>query len=156
MSIFLDDLLPTDYVPYIDYKANLDIYQWIGAGRDSDAKLMLLCETWLKNKDEVAARVVEDESIIPFVLREEFDVKREQRSVSPASTRFPTDWVVKPSSFEEKEDFRKQVGNVLRIYFRKMQNISTSFLISGIPSISKSQYAVRLSYSWISNCSRPS
>ncbi|XP_065201606.1 nuclear factor related to kappa-B-binding protein [Planococcus citri] len=116
-----DDLLPTDYVPYIDYKANLDIYQWIGAGRDSDAKLMLLCEAWLKNKDEVAARVVEDESIIPFVLREEFDVKREQRSVSPASSRFPTDWVVKPSSFEEKEDFRKQE-------YHRFQNPNTPFV----------------------------
>lgn len=104
-----DDLLPPEYVPYIEYKANLDIYQWIGAGRDSDAKLTILCETWLKNKNEVAARVVEDESILPFVLHEDFDFKREQRAVSPASSRFPTDWVVKSSSYEEKEDFRKQV-----------------------------------------------
>lgn len=57
----------------------------------------------------MAAKVVEDESILPFVLHDDFEFKREQQAASPAGTRFPTDWVVQPSSFEEKEDFRKQV-----------------------------------------------
>lgn len=108
--IISDDILPTEYVPYIEYKLNLDIYQWIGAGRDSDAKLTMLCETWLKNKDEVAARVVEDESLLPFTLNDDYDFKHEQTAASPSFTRYQTDWVVKPSSLEEKEDFRKQVN----------------------------------------------
>ena len=107
---FSDDLLPAEYVPYIEYKSNLDIYQWIGAGRDSDVKLTALCDTWLKNKDQVAARVVEDESILPFVIHDDFESKREQRAVSPSNTRYPTDWVVVPSTSEEREEFQKQVN----------------------------------------------
>lgn len=118
-----DDLLPSEYVPYVEYKSSLDIYQWIGAGRDSDAKLTLLCVSWLKNKDQVAVRVVEDECLFPYVLSDEYDFKREQRAVSPASTRYPTDWVVRLSSFEEREEFRKQViGDQLLRRKREKEN----------------------------------
>lgn len=39
-----------DFVPYIEYKINLNIYQWIGAGRDTDNHLLALCNKWLVKK----------------------------------------------------------------------------------------------------------
>lgn len=42
--------LQDDFVPYIEYKINLNIYQWIGAGRDTDNHLRALCKTWLVRK----------------------------------------------------------------------------------------------------------
>lgn len=160
VSLLTDDLLPPEYVPYVEYKSNLDIYQWIGAGRDSDAKLTVLCVTWLKNKDDVAARVVEDESLLPFVLHDEYDFKREQRAMSPASTRYPTDWVVKLSSFEEKEDFRKQVrkhylllDDSLISYAKKWCFFFGFFFCcaAGKIEIPKSEYSIHIPNSRIPN-----
>uniref|UniRef100_A0A0A9VY26 Nuclear factor related to kappa-B-binding protein n=1 Tax=Lygus hesperus TaxID=30085 RepID=A0A0A9VY26_LYGHE len=39
--------LPDDYVPYMEWKSNVGAYQWIGAGRDSDHRLSVLCSLWL-------------------------------------------------------------------------------------------------------------
>lgn len=39
-----------DFVPYIEYKVNLNIYQWIGAGRDTDNHLLALCKKWIIKK----------------------------------------------------------------------------------------------------------
>lgn len=38
--------LPEDYVPYMEWKVNAKAYQWIGAGRDSDHRLLSLCAMW--------------------------------------------------------------------------------------------------------------
>lgn len=49
-----------DFVPYIEYKINLNIYQWIGAGRDTDNHLLALCKKWLVKKsisDKVDSKV---------------------------------------------------------------------------------------------------
>lgn len=42
-----------DFVPYIVYNPQLDMYQWIGAGRDSDSLFSPLCEFWLEHRNEV-------------------------------------------------------------------------------------------------------
>lgn len=44
------DVQPADFVPYIEYKSQLRVYQWIGAGRDSDGHLEPLAQFWLANK----------------------------------------------------------------------------------------------------------
>ena len=38
-----------DFVPYVEYKSNIEMYQWIGAGRDSDILLVPLFDFWLDN-----------------------------------------------------------------------------------------------------------
>ncbi|XP_073980385.1 uncharacterized protein isoform X3 [Rhodnius prolixus] len=43
----LPECVPDDYVPYMEWKANVGAYQWIGAGRDSDHRLVALCDIWL-------------------------------------------------------------------------------------------------------------
>lgn len=47
---FGGDCQPAEFVPYLEYKAGLQAYQWIGAGRDSDAKLVMLCQHWVANR----------------------------------------------------------------------------------------------------------
>ncbi|KAL1138746.1 hypothetical protein AAG570_008808 [Ranatra chinensis] len=42
------EILPDDYVPYMEYKPTCGAYQWIGAGRDSDHRLVMLCSVWLE------------------------------------------------------------------------------------------------------------
>lgn len=44
---------PVEFVPYIEYKPQLDMYQWIGAGRDSDTLLSPLAQYWLEHRNEV-------------------------------------------------------------------------------------------------------
>lgn len=44
---------PEDFVPYIEYKAQLDVYQWIGAGRDSDQLLSPLVKYWFDHKNDM-------------------------------------------------------------------------------------------------------
>lgn len=50
LFFFLPDVQPADFVPYIEYKSMLKVYQWIGAGRDSDGHLEPLAQFWLANK----------------------------------------------------------------------------------------------------------
>lgn len=51
---FIDQ--PDEFVPYVEYKANLHIYQWIGAGRDNDQHLRPLCDYWLKRRNEMGTK----------------------------------------------------------------------------------------------------
>lgn len=51
---FIDQ--PDEFVPYIEYKPHLQIYQWIGAGRDNDQHLRPLCEYWLKRRNEMGTK----------------------------------------------------------------------------------------------------
>lgn len=45
-----------EYVPYLEFKSQQNIFQWIGAGRDSDTRLSKLCLYWLQRR-EVSDRV---------------------------------------------------------------------------------------------------
>lgn len=51
---FIDQ--PDEFVPYVEYKAHLNIYQWIGAGRDNDQHLRPLCEYWLKRRNDMGTK----------------------------------------------------------------------------------------------------
>jgi len=104
-SFIILDAQPEDFVPYVEYKANLQTYQWIGAGRDSDSHLQPLCQHWLDHRDEMTTRPVKEEE----VEEEMGEGIGEERAASPPPPRCPTTWVVRPSTTEEKECFREQV-----------------------------------------------
>ncbi len=120
---------PDEFVPYLEYKPSIRKYQWIGAGRDSDNLLMPLCTYWLERCDEAAEMqskanknnqkkdsVVETENNI-YVDDEEMGVylpvdptnDYSDRLDSPPPSCYPTDWVVRPTTLEEKQQFRAQV-----------------------------------------------
>lgn len=89
---------PADFVPYIEYKPQLDMYQWIGAGRDSDTLLSPLAQFWLEHRNE------------PKSIKEEKEVEIEltDRSQTPPPPRCPTDWVVRKADPDEIKSYREQ------------------------------------------------
>ncbi|XP_055295008.1 nuclear factor related to kappa-B-binding protein [Sitodiplosis mosellana] len=107
---------PDDFVPYIEYKSNLNIYQWIGAGRDRDQHLKQLCEYWLTRRNEMGIKPhskVETEIFRSkpnnIVSIEETRANASDRAVSPPPLpRCPTNWIVQKASAEEILEFREQ------------------------------------------------
>ncbi|KAL3265604.1 hypothetical protein HHI36_009808 [Cryptolaemus montrouzieri] len=90
--------LPNDFVPYLEYKQPIDVYQWIGAGRDSDNLLVTLCKFWLEHRDELKT----------VKLKEEADIELSDRAQTPPPPRCPTNWTVRKGTPEEIEKFQEQ------------------------------------------------
>ncbi|XP_063706103.1 nuclear factor related to kappa-B-binding protein isoform X2 [Culicoides brevitarsis] len=103
---------PEDFVPYLEYKAHLNIYQWIGAGRDADNNLVPLCKYWLSRRNDMGTNK-RLSSLPSFELDESFSMSNTtddlfDGSISPPPVRFPTDWIVRKATPAEIEDFREQ------------------------------------------------
>uniref|UniRef100_T1III0 DEUBAD domain-containing protein n=1 Tax=Strigamia maritima TaxID=126957 RepID=T1III0_STRMM len=79
------------FVPYIDYKEKIQMWQWIGVGRDSDENMSALNTQWMQNKDETSALDAMDTS-----------------TGSPPPARSVTEWLVRPTSEEERGVYREQ------------------------------------------------
>lgn len=117
---------PEDFVPYIEYKQTLQIYQWIGAGRDSDQHLMPLCDYWLLRRSEMGmttsvstgkqrysdgtsgGKNKHNNSSGSLSVDLDDSSGSMERPASPPPPRFPTVWVVHRASDEEIEEFRAQ------------------------------------------------
>lgn len=106
---------PEDFVPYLEYKAHLNIYQWIGAGRDTDNNLVPLCNYWLSRRNDMGT----NKSFVPSksnllvgdlmnMNSQSDDGSSLDRSISPPPARFPTEWTVTKATSEEIEDFQEQ------------------------------------------------
>lgn len=91
---------PEDFVPYIEYKEKIDMYQWIGAGRDSDSLLSPLCQYWLEHRNEMKLS-------LSAKIKEE-DVELSDRSQTPPPPRCPTSWCIRKPSLEEIQLFQEQ------------------------------------------------
>ncbi|XP_052742079.1 nuclear factor related to kappa-B-binding protein isoform X2 [Bicyclus anynana] len=75
---------PDDFVPYLQYMSDTQMYQWIGAGRDCDAILGRLCERWLRA------------------------VSPPPSATEPPPPRYPTSWIIRQPTTAEITDFRTQ------------------------------------------------
>ncbi|KAL4715763.1 hypothetical protein ACJJTC_006342 [Scirpophaga incertulas] len=75
---------PDDFVPYLQFVPESQMYQWIGAGRDCDAILGRLCERWLRS------------------------VSPAPPAVDPPPPRYPTSWVMRAPKSSEIAEFRAQ------------------------------------------------
>ncbi|XP_063828983.1 nuclear factor related to kappa-B-binding protein [Ostrinia nubilalis] len=75
---------PDDFVPYLQFLPETQMYQWIGAGRDCDAILGRLCERWLR-------------AVSPGPPTSE-----------PPPPRYPTSWVMRAPTVAEITEFRAQ------------------------------------------------
>ncbi|XP_032517867.2 nuclear factor related to kappa-B-binding protein isoform X2 [Danaus plexippus] len=73
---------PEDFVPYLQYIPETEMYQWIGAGRDCDALLGRLCERWRRAEPP--------------------------RAPPAPPPRYPSSWVVRQPTTMEIADFRSQ------------------------------------------------
>ncbi|XP_042214477.1 nuclear factor related to kappa-B-binding protein-like isoform X2 [Homarus americanus] len=94
------DVQPADFVPYIEYKSMLRVYQWIGAGRDSDGHLEPLAQFWLANKSSMSSEWIEDDILGSRLETEESDI------IPPP--RCYTTWTVQPATDPEKDMYRAQ------------------------------------------------
>lgn len=106
---------PEDFVPYLEYKVHLNIYQWIGAGRDTDNNLVPLCNYWLSRRDDMGTKKGSVPSKSNFLFGDLLSMENQSeetsnldRSISPPPARFPTDWIVTTATSEEIEDFHEQ------------------------------------------------
>uniref|UniRef100_A0A1A9X1J7 DEUBAD domain-containing protein n=1 Tax=Glossina brevipalpis TaxID=37001 RepID=A0A1A9X1J7_9MUSC len=113
--------LPDEYVPYIEFKAQINIYQWIGAGRDSDNRLSSWCKMWIEKRRQQSDRTV------PFIQNSELKIENilhkspiENEDSSgaydsnggiippPPPPRCPTTWTVRPATSIEVAEFQRQ------------------------------------------------
>lgn len=106
---------PEDFVPYLEYKAHLNIYQWIGAGRDTDNNLVPLCNYWLSRRNDMGnnknfAKTKGISAVCNSIVinSKSENVASLDRSITPPPARFITDWVVTPATPDEIKDFQEQ------------------------------------------------
>ena len=103
---------PDDFVPYLEFKSQLNIYQWIGAGRDSDTRMTPLCQYWLGRRNEMgikATNPMKHKTLTKtFISPEKNEENHLQQAVSPPNARCRTDWKVQQATDEDIEEFQAQ------------------------------------------------
>lgn len=120
--------LPEEYVPYIEHKVQLNIYQWIGAGRDSDARLTELCNLWMEKRKQPADKVnaaanssisTREQTELKLDIYARSSVENEDSREAaadnnggltppPPPPRCPTNWTVRAATLEEITEFQRQ------------------------------------------------
>lgn len=103
---------PDDFVPYLEFKSQLNIYQWIGASRDSDARMKPLCQYWLSRRNEMGIKA--SNHLKPktlgktFISPEKNEENHLQQAVSPPNARCRADWKVQQANDEDLFEFQSQ------------------------------------------------
>lgn len=84
--------LPTGFIPFVEFKEVSQQWKWIGSSQDGDKDLSALCQLWLESKDHV-------------IVKQEGE---ETAELTPPTPRVWTDYVVRPSTGEERHVFQEQ------------------------------------------------
>ncbi|KAM3961478.1 uncharacterized protein ACR2FA_004372 [Aphomia sociella] len=97
---------PDDFVPYLQFIPETQMYQWIGAGRDCDALLGRLCERWLRAAPAppAAPASVSAPASVPAAA----PTSASAAVAEPPPSRYPTSWTVRPPTNAEIAEFRAQ------------------------------------------------
>ncbi|XP_023656200.2 nuclear factor related to kappa-B-binding protein [Paramormyrops kingsleyae] len=85
-------ILPSGFSPLVEFRERTQQWRWMSPTSDGEKDLSALCQLWLENKDQV---VVKQESEEPAEL-------------TPPTPRVWTDYVVRPSTGEERRVFQEQ------------------------------------------------
>lgn len=103
--------LPSDFVPYLEFKTQLNMYQWIGAGRDSDARMSSLYDFWIIHKNDGAIK----KSPMKFKVFEKSTKNPEinpdnqlKQACSPPNPRCRSEWKVNYATKDELREFQIQ------------------------------------------------
>ncbi|XP_064424745.1 nuclear factor related to kappa-B-binding protein isoform X3 [Latimeria chalumnae] len=83
--------LTPGFTPYVDYREKTQQWKWIGPGQDAEKDISALCQLWLETKDQSFGKEGE-----------------EPTDAIPPTPRVRTDYVVRPSTGEEKRTFQEQ------------------------------------------------
>uniref|UniRef100_A0A8C1WYS1 Nuclear factor related to kappa-B-binding protein n=1 Tax=Cyprinus carpio TaxID=7962 RepID=A0A8C1WYS1_CYPCA len=84
--------LPTGFVPFVEFKELSQQWKWMGPSQEVDKDLSALCQLWLESKDHV-------------IVKQEGE---ETAELTPPTPRVWTDYVVRPSTGEERHVFQEQ------------------------------------------------
>ncbi|XP_060746295.1 nuclear factor related to kappa-B-binding protein isoform X1 [Tachysurus vachellii] len=84
--------LPSGFTPYVEFRELTQQWKWIGLIQDSEKDLNALCILWLESKDQA-------------VVKQEGE---EAAELTPPAPRVWTDYVVRPSTGEERQVFQEQ------------------------------------------------
>ncbi|XP_056093040.1 nuclear factor related to kappa-B-binding protein [Rhinichthys klamathensis goyatoka] len=85
-------VLPTGFIPFVEFKELSQQWKWICPSQDGDKDLSALCQLWLESKDHVIVKQEGEESA----------------ELTPPTPRVWTDYVVRPSTGEERHVFQEQ------------------------------------------------
>ncbi|XP_048471337.1 nuclear factor related to kappa-B-binding protein [Rhincodon typus] len=83
--------LPSNFEPYVNCTERGQQWKWIGSGRDSEKEMTSLCQLWFEVKDQIFPKESEE---LPDII--------------PPTPRVRTDYVVRPSTGDEKRVFQEQ------------------------------------------------
>uniref|UniRef100_A0A336LWB3 CSON005634 protein n=1 Tax=Culicoides sonorensis TaxID=179676 RepID=A0A336LWB3_CULSO len=93
---------PEDFVPYLEYKEHLNIYQWIGAGRDTDNNLVPLCNYWLSRKNDMGMK-----KTLKLCNLESSNELTDHRTLDKSKS-LSSHWTVTTATHNEIQEFRVQ------------------------------------------------
>lgn len=103
---------PQHFVPYLEFKSQLNIYQWIGAGRDSDGRMLSLNQYWLSRHNEMGIKASNTLKQKPYTKIVSNPEKNESnyllQSISPPNQRCKSNWKVKSPTKPELAEFQVQ------------------------------------------------
>nr|XP_061801781.1 nuclear factor related to kappa-B-binding protein-like [Nerophis lumbriciformis] len=83
--------LPSGFLPFVEFVDETQQWKWIGPTHDAEKDLIALCQLWLDSKDLVVKTEIE-----------------ELTELTPPMPRVSTDYVVRPSTGDERQLFQIQ------------------------------------------------
>ncbi|XP_077597276.1 nuclear factor related to kappa-B-binding protein [Stigmatopora nigra] len=83
--------LPSGFLPFVEFVDEFQQWKWIGPTQDAEKDLIALCQLWLDSKDLVVKTEIE-----------------ELTELTPPMPRVSTDYVVRPSTGDERQLFQIQ------------------------------------------------
>ncbi|XP_012710754.2 nuclear factor related to kappa-B-binding protein [Fundulus heteroclitus] len=83
--------LPSGFSPFVEFVDGFQQWRWIGPTQDIEKDLGALCQLWLDSKD--------------FVVKTE---NEDMLELTPSTPKLSTDYVVRPSTGDEKQVFQVQ------------------------------------------------
>ncbi|XP_063059199.1 nuclear factor related to kappa-B-binding protein isoform X2 [Engraulis encrasicolus] len=82
--------LPSGFSPFVDFHEHTQQWKWLAPVQDGEKDLSALCQLWLESKDHVTTK--EEDGV----------------DGTPPAPRVWTDYVVRPSTGEERHNFQEQ------------------------------------------------
>ncbi|XP_061558669.1 nuclear factor related to kappa-B-binding protein isoform X1 [Phycodurus eques] len=83
--------LPSGFLPFVEFVDEMQQWKWIGPTHDAEKDIIALCQLWLDSKD--------------FAVKTESE---ELTELTPPMPRVSTDYVVRPSTGDERQLFQIQ------------------------------------------------
>lgn len=103
--------LPSDFVPYLEFKSQLNMYQWIGAGRDSDTRMSALSDFWIMHRNDgtIKKPPMKFKVFDKTIKNPEINVENHLRSpISQPNARCRSEWKVVPVTVDAMNEFAPQ------------------------------------------------